>query len=470
MDAGLYPAVYLALVPLLLRTMGFEVFGLWILLNQVVTILQALNLNLGVTAIKTVSFYSAADDQDKVNDTINGLFHITVALLFIALIAGLVPGYFAVKNGWWGLNSATVTNVFLCVVISTIIGGLRYFDQVCQNIFKAKERFKLASILNMINRFGLLFITLGLALLKYSLLIILWGNLVYISCYILVQFILIQKVIPYYKPGKLKDKTEYKSLIRFSIWPWLQTLIIILTFQTDRFWVAMFAGLKEVSSYGLVSTMFNHINIIFTAMALWMMPRIAAMTSRGEDPSALYHKVRGVLFGIIIFSLLLFYLVAPFLFRFWIGADTYNHMKPYIGAFVAFEIVFTHTILPFFYLNAAGKEQVATYLTLLYCAATYICMIGGLYIFMNTVSLVQGMTLSLCFTMPVINAVVQKIMHGTWSLKKTVLEMLPTYAAIVIVYSQNIWVTVLSGLILIGFLWKYYLSNVFQKGLWKQII
>jgi O-antigen/teichoic acid export membrane protein len=293
---------------------------------------------------------------------------------------------------------------------------------------------------------------------------------VYISAYLILQFICIQQIMPFYRFGLLHNKTEYKNLLHFSIWPWLQTLIIIFTFQTDRFWVAMFAGLKEVSSYGLVSTMFNHIHIIFTAMALWMMPRIAAMTSRGEDPSNLYQKVRGVLFGIILGSLVVFYIVSPLLFQFWVGAVTYNYMKPYIGAFVGFEIVFAHTILPFFYLNSAGKERIATYLTFFYCMITYTCMLGGLYLFRDTVAMVQGMTVALCITMPVLNAIVQHIMHGTWSWKRALLEMLPMYAGILIIYASNWWMSSILAVIMCVLLWKFYLSNVFKGGLWKQFV
>jgi O-antigen/teichoic acid export membrane protein len=274
--------------------------------------------------------------------------------------------------------------------------------------------------------------------------------------------------MPFYKNIPVRDKNQYRSLLGFSIWPWMQSIIVVLTFQTDRFWVSSYAGLTEVSGYGLVSTMFNHIHIIFTAMAVWMLPRMAAMASRGDDPSRLYEKVRGGLLSIVIPSMLCLYFISGPLFRLWTGAETYSRIEAYLGCFIAFEIVFAHSIMPIFYLNASGMERRATGATLLYCGICYICMLGGLWIFHTPAAMVGGMTLAMCLSMPVINMMVQKCMQGRYSWEKALFEMLPVYTAVLMVYLQNSWATGILGVLLAFSLWKFYSSKIFNRNTWKQ--
>jgi len=475
LDAALYPAVYLATVPLMLHSLGYVMFGLWILLNSLITILQLFNFNsgianLGIATIRNISTAKANNDIALAKDTINTILYITTALLLFVVGIGVVLSYTTVKYGWWGLGDVQGINVSLCVLLTAIFAGLKYFDQVFQSIIKAYERFKMSSVLNMINRFGLLIINLTLALCGYSLVQMLFTNIIFICCYLIVQYICIKRIEPAYNIGRITDKTLYKQLVGISMLPWVQSIIIVCTFQTDRFWVSSYSGLKEVSGYGLASTMFNHVHMIFTAIAVWMLPRIAGMTSRGESPARLYDTVRNFLLGFIVISLLFFYFIAPPLIRFWIGADAFEQMYGYVKSFVAFEIVFAHTILPFFYLNAAGKERLATKLTLMYCSLCYLFMLGALWLFHSPMAMIAGMTLSLCITMPIVNMITHHAMHKQYSIIHAFLEMLPMYAAILLIYWGNsTWLYVGLVIVVLALLWKFYLSDLYNKRSWQRL-
>jgi O-antigen/teichoic acid export membrane protein len=467
LDAALYPVFYMATVPIMMRSLGVVLFGLWIILSSLITIFQLLNLNLSITAMRSVSAELSSDDESAVTEVINSLIYITSVLFIIAIICGIFLSETAVKYGWWGLKDLSGTNVVLCIFLASVLAGLKYFDQVFQSILKAKEAFKLASVLNIVNRFGLLLINLAMAVNGFSISDILLADIVFGLLFFTLQFISVKRTFIFYRLKKVRSKSQHKELLRFSIWPWLQSLFIILTFQTDRFWVSSFAGLKEVSLYGLISTMFNHIHIIFTAMAIWMLPRISAMLSKNEDPAELYLLVRKGLLSFIILSLLFFYLIAPIIFPIWIGAENYINSQQYIRAFVCFEIVFAHTILPVIYLNASGNQRLATLLTFIYCAVCYAFMMLGLWVFKSPVALVEGMAISMCITMPIVNFVSLKVMRSNYNVKQAIFEMMPMYAAILLLYTHNIYALICLLIIAAFFLWKFYLSALFNKYLWK---
>lgn len=474
LDAALYPVIYLATVPLLMRGMGMLTFGFWILLNSLITILQLFNFNsgianMGVTIIQRISAAVVNKDTQQVNDIINSTLHITLALLIFITGIGFFLSFAAVHYGWWDINKLQGLDVASCILLTALISGLKYFDQIFQSVIRAYEHFRLSSVLNMINRFGLLAITLFLAVSGYSLLWILWSNIIFIVAYLLTELLCIKKLIPGYRPGLSEDRKLYKRLLHFNMWPWLQSVIIVFTFQTDRFWVSSYLGLKVVSAYGLVSTMFNHVHMIFTAMILWVLPRIAIMTSKGKDAARLYYTVRAAALGIIIISLLLFYFAAPTLLRIWTGADTAAYLLEYVKYFIAFEIVFAHSIMPFFYLNAVGKNKLAAWLTLFYCSINYVCMLAGLFFFHSATAMITGMTVALCVTMPVVNAVIRKNIYGAYSWRTDILEMLPMYAAVLLLYTNdNIMLLTGFAAVVVILIWKFYLSNLFSEKIWQR--
>jgi O-antigen/teichoic acid export membrane protein len=474
LDASLYPAAYLATVPVMLRSLGATTFGLWIILSSLVTILQLFNFNsgianLGIATVRGVSYANANNDNQHAADTVNAVLHITAALFGVVTLVGLALSYLATHFGWWGLHEAPGIHVALCVLLAAVIAGLRYFDQVFQSIIKAYEHFKLASVLNMTGRFGLLLINLTLAGAKYSLTVLFVANIVFSLVYILAQYLFVKKIIPFYNVSKVKDNTQYKRVLSFSLLPWLQSLIIVFTFQSDRFWVSSYVGLKEVSGYGLSSTMFNHIHMIFTAMAVWMLPRVAGMVSRGEDPSQKYELVRYLLLSFIVISLLGFNIVAPTLIHAWTGEEMYSQMSVYVKHFIAFELVFAHSIMPLLFLNAAGRERLATKITISYCALCYIFMLVSLWQMRTPAALIMGMTASLCITMPVVNIWVARAIGRKASWRSTVLEMLPVYLSVISVYQQSGSPAYFGFSALAVFLtWQIYLSNIVKKRIWRQ--
>lgn len=469
LDASLYPVIYMALAPVLMKSMGASAFGLWVVLNSIMTTLQLLNFNMSITATKNVAAELSVNNSRGASDVINGILQITAGLFLLAVLIGAVLAIGAKEYNWWHLSQMGIRGIFSSILLAASVAGLRYFDQILQSILKAAEQFRLAALLNILNRILLLGILLYMAVSGKSIVSMLLANVIFSLVYLTIQFFYIKKVMPFFKVGWAQDKAVYRNLLHFSIWPWLQSLFVVITFQTDRFWVSSVAGLSEVSGYGLTATMFNHIHVIFIAMVAWLLPRISSMTTKGEDPSSLYDVVRGGLFGFIVISLLGFYFISPVLFRFWAGDEIYSQMAPYIKAFIAFELVFAHTIMPFFYLNASGEEKTATRVTALYCFTCYTFMICGLLVCKTPVAMIHGMTLAMCLTMPAINVAVQKKMLGKPVTETAILEMTPMYLGIGLIYNSNVWIGIGLAVLLLVLLWKFYLSNVYQnRNLWKQ--
>lgn len=470
LDASLYPAIYLATMPALVSGLGAVAFGLWMLVNSIVVTLQLFNLNIGVTTIRYVSQSMASAKDEDTNVLINAIFQVITFLLFVVLVVGVLMAWLIPQFHALQLSDAPVQNISLLLFLSAAFAGLKFFDLVCNSLLKAAEHFRAAAILNTTNRSALLLINVTMARAGASVQDLLLANLVFAVVFILLQLYVLSRKFPFFSLLFHRQVHWYQPLIRFSFFPWLQFLLVILAFQTDRLWVAHYAGLKELSSYSLVATIFNHVHMIFIAIAGWMLPRLSAMTARGEDPMPLYQNVRAMLLLLSTGALLCFFALYPYLLPMWIGAGVFSGIAPYVRAFIGFELVFIHTIMPFFYLNATGKERLATATTALYAVPAYLLMVGAIYWYHSPLVMVRAMTGGIAVAAPILNFIVDRRSGKRTQLLMAYFELLPFYLAITMLYVPGIWPKVLLLVIIAGLLLQNYLPDIRKTKTWRQQI
>lgn len=433
-DTAVYPMIYMAVVPLLMENLGSDGFGLWILINSLMVILQLFNLNIGITTIKELAGIS----NSKAKQRLNALLTIVLIMLILVGIVGILIGFLAEKFNFFGLSDAPVRSVFECFALAGLISGLKFLDQLFHGTLKAKELIKESAFLNIFNKVGLLAIIVFLAIKGFDITALLYGNVVFSLINLLIMLLVISRFYKGYFPALSKDRLMIKGLFKFSMWPWLQSLFVVIAFQTDRFWVSSYAGLDEVANYGLIATIFNHIHLIFSAMFIWVLPRVSAMANNALDPFPFYQRIRSIFSLFVLLSLLAFYFLSPYLFPLWIGDEHYQNMKAYLQLFVVFELLFSHTIMPYFYMNATGREKQITYLTGFYCFLSYAMMLIALITTHSIIWMIGGMAVSMFISMPVLNYYVR---NGNSDKNKIheLRELIPAFSAVGLVLLPMPW-------------------------------
>ncbi len=455
-DTAVYPVIYMAVVPLLMKNLGNDGFGLWILINSLMVIFQLFNLNIGITAMKEL----AGQDNATAIKRLNALLSIVLLMFLIVSLVGALCGVFSEQFEYSGFSNAPVRSVFECLALAGFIAGLRFIDQLFHGALKAKELIRVSALLKIINKVGLLAILVYLAVEGFDITSLLYGNVVFSLLNLIIMYVVIANYYPNYIPGLSSDKELMKGLFRFSLWPWLQSLFVVIAFQTDRFWVSSYAGLDEVANYGLIATIFNHIHLIFSTMFIWVLPRVSAMKTRSIDPFPFYQKIREAFSTFVLLSLLGFYFLSPFIIPLWIGSEHYLDMKDYLKLFIVFELLFAHTIMPFFYMNATGKERQITYLTALFCFLSYSFMLAVLISTQNISWMIGGMALSMVISMPILNYYGLENATRRSRYIEAIKDMLPSYCAVGLIMLPMPW----SLILLIPILyWVTRSMNVFYQ-------
>lgn len=398
MDVALYPVAYMLTLPYFMHELGLELFGIWMLVNGFLISGQLFNFGIGTATLRNVSRFLGMNEQAEVSRTINSNLVATLLIGLVCLIGGLGIIAGIQTWDWFSLRAEYRESVMYCLLLAAPILTLKFMEQVLQNALKAHEKYVRSSALSMVSRFGVLGINcLLISLHVRSIEWLLVVNMVVLAGMNLLLFIAMKRTNPTIHFGLHFSWKRLLEEIQYGKWTWMQSLMVILTYQSDRFLVMIFFGPATLAYYAIVSTMFNHIHMCYIALAPWLFPTLAKMKERGEASLRQYVKIRSYILVLSVMSLWMFYLTNAYILKYWIGVDNYAEISELITLFILFELLFVFTIVPYIYCNSSGYEKLYTKITAMFTALNLAGMLAGCYLSGNVQGMVWGLV---CTTLP----------------------------------------------------------------------
>jgi O-antigen/teichoic acid export membrane protein len=394
MDTLLYPILFFASSPWFIDKLGEKEFGIWILVNSIIITMQLFNLGLGTAIFKNVAVHAGLSDNEKVIKTINTNFSLSFILHLVCILAGGIIAISIKKFSLFNIESSYTQLASLGALFGGFIVGLKFYEQLIGYTFKALERFDLAAWINSGIRLTTLFINIILVYLGYGLISLFICTITVSMIGIVTGLLLIRRKVPDYFLSFHFNKESITKELNFAVWPWLQSLAIVITFQCDRFFVLTYIGLSTLTYYGLVATMFNHIHMGFSALVPWLAPKTTRLKTQGIDSKELYMTSRNLCLVIALSALLVFSLVSAPLLKMLISLDKYNHTIKYFKLFTLFELFFVYTIVPNNYLNAGGYEKLNFGIVLFYCVIIITGMLVGYKIYNTAAGILTGLVIA----------------------------------------------------------------------------
>jgi len=401
--------------------------------------MQLFNLGLGAATFKNVAAHAGVKNYDNVIKTINTNFSLSFILHVLCILVGTAIG---VGIKYFSLFSIETSYTHLAAtgaLFGGFIVGLKFYEQLVTYTFKAFERFDIAAWINSGIRLTALFINIVLVYLGYGLMSLFISTVAVSLIGILVGILLIKKQVPdYFLSFHFSKASIYKEL-NFAIWTWLQSLVIIITFQCDRFFVLTYIGLSTLTDYGLVATMFNHIHMGFSAIVPWLAPKVTRLKVQGVDSRELYITSRNLCLVISLSALLVFSMVSAPLLKMLISIDMYEHTVEYIKLFTLFEVFFVYTIVPGSYLNAGGHEKLNFYIVLFYCTVIITGMLTGYSIYKTAEGILHGLIAATAVSVFVQNLIISKKTFEEKGWLASFILFLPALVIGICIISEGTW-------------------------------
>ncbi|MDD3765801.1 MAG: oligosaccharide flippase family protein [Eubacteriales bacterium] len=321
---GIGYIISIVYTPIMLRLLGQSEYGLYNLVNSVVSYLGLLSFGFGSAYIRYYSIYKAKDDQKNIQK-LNGMFLIVyLGLGLVAVLAGLglvfnIDVILGKKISAQELSTAKVLMAFMVFNIAISFPGSIFHSYITAN-----EQYVFQNLLQIIRTVLSPFIMLPVLLMGYKSigmvtvstilhLIIHMGNIAFCIRKLNIRF-----------SFKKFDFSLMKEIAVFSSYIFLNMIVDQINWNSDKFIIGRFKGTTAVATYGLAAQLNTYYITLSTNISNVFIPRINRMVSVSNNSSELTElftrigRLQFILLSLICSGFVFF--GKPFI-EFWAGAD-----------------------------------------------------------------------------------------------------------------------------------------------------
>lgn len=438
LEVALAPLLFFISIPLFLNFLGEERFGVWMLLNAIILIMQAFNLGLNISTYKHLSGAIKKEDWTFASNSLNT--NVSLTLLLSLLVGGVTYciGLGIEHKGWFiGIDTDKIA-VLNVLVLCPLVVLVKFIEQIFYNVFRAFEEFKYVTWISLSVK--VLTVACNLLLAYYT------QSVFYIfSCIAFVgtlgvftSYILLKRKIPGYTFSFLLDPDFIKNEVKFALYMWLQSIAVIAVYQGDRLLVSQGFGVITLSYYSIVATLFNHIHMGLTALTPWLFPQIVKAEQLGKVyVENLYVNVRNIGIMASVVLVLCFSLVSEPLMFIWLGEETYLQIEVYIKWFTIFQFFFIFSIAPYFFMNASGQEKLNLKLVFMFTGINALGMLSGYLWYFTVEAVLIGLSISTAVGMFAMHAVIESTLETKSYVKHLSLMFLPSVFGVCSVLSHT---------------------------------
>lgn len=319
--------VQLIYIPFLIKMLGQSEYGLYSLINSVIGYLTILDLGFGNAIVVYTAKYREQGKYEE-EKKLHGMFFIVFCI--IGAIVGLlgVILYFNVNNLFGNtMSDAELHKAKIMMLILTFNLVISFVFSIFSSILNAYEKFvyqKVISILNIILRpiimIPLLF--MGFKSITMVIVITILNMIVLLSNY-------------FYCKKKLNvrvkyrgfDKVIFKTILGYSVWIFLSTIVDKVNWSVDQFVLGSFVGTTAVSVYavaGQINTLFINLS---TAISGVLLPKVSTMIAREAtkyEITSEFIKVGRIQYYIIFLMASALILFGKEFFIAWVGNEYVN--------------------------------------------------------------------------------------------------------------------------------------------------
>jgi O-antigen/teichoic acid export membrane protein len=268
--------VALISVPLLIRLIGIEDYGVWTLASSVIGVAT---LAEGGISISTTFFLSkdiSDNDSTGISETLTATF---VAMFSLATFAGLVLYFF---SDYFILLFSKLKHEQAEQVLSVLrLGSLYLWAKLIQQhsigIMQAHEKYGLINILgtlqSCIGNLGLIII----AAIGGNIVEMMKWQVIQVFSALVIYILISIKVVKYAKPCFRWNKIKNIEILKYSSVAWIGTLGSSLFTQGDRLVVASILDIKNLGIYAAITTIASQINILSALPVSPLVPRLAKL-------------------------------------------------------------------------------------------------------------------------------------------------------------------------------------------------
>ncbi|MES2725876.1 MAG: oligosaccharide flippase family protein [Bacteroidota bacterium] len=469
-DVILYPLFMIVATPFFINHLGAEQYGLWMLINVVVQVMNALNFGLGDSTIKEVSKHHATNIYEQLNKSFNRNLSLGIVLLFCCLLLGFVTSKIIAYNGWFNIQQVDMPKAMLTLVLFSCSAGLKFIEQVFLSVFKGLQRFDIAARLSMLSRLSVLGSAVVVVYGGFDILMIVKVTLLLNIINLIVQATVVLKYTPISSLIPHFAITDYHEVLQNNGWYWLQSVIALFGFLSDRIIIGQLSDLKTVGYYSIAALVGSQIHNVLLTFGSFIFPKVSANNALKKGSSQIYFVSRFLIAGLgwsVIVFLLLF---GDVIFKWWLGEAVFKASYHYIKLYLAFVAVIILIIVPYYFINGSRFVKINSLFEMV-LRVTHVLAMYFSYRYYGMDGLLWSLIIVTIINIPFQYFLFNKLILKEFNIRESFYPLLPALAIVFLVLSTSVWLNMvlLAGIVML-FKWIYYnkvkyiIKNFMPKG------
>lgn len=315
-------AVGLLATPLLVRRLGVELYGLYILLQTVSSYLLLLTFGAGAATVKYVAALKASHDGRGLREAVRWafIFHgptvLTGVVVLIVTARGVLQRVFHVP--------ASLLDLGAQVIALGAIGAFFFsITQAAICVLQGLQRFAEQSVISFLQGAPLtvgaaLLVGFGHGLRSVAVWYAAWNAAIAVFALIWTAWLL-RPAAPNSGPGHITGKD-------FGVWglsQWVGQLASIVLNQFDRIFAARYTTLAGLTLYSVPAGLLQRLQIVPGTAAMVLTPMLSELRGEEHRPAvrSLYLRGTRLLFGLMLPIWTLMFCLMPQFLSLWLGGE-----------------------------------------------------------------------------------------------------------------------------------------------------
>lgn len=287
--------VNIVIIPVIIKLLGLDDFGLYVLFLNMSEILITLGAGFTTGLIHRLSHHHSLNDSERFNEQLGVAqsFYGMIALLIIAIAWGINP-YIPQLFHLTAKHTAIASSAFILVIADAVINFWGYYPQ---GVLKAHSLYKNTNITETVQTLVSALLTLGLLMMGYGLIAILVSRMIISALTVLSLYLQAKSIMPEFSRARPKLSVHgIKDLFSISVYSLIQRISGIVAHRIDGFVIAAFLSMTEVGVYSLILRIFSYVSGFATKLMEGMFPIFTRMAAQDTKEKSRFFFLRSSTF------------------------------------------------------------------------------------------------------------------------------------------------------------------------------
>lgn len=318
--------LWVVTTPIFLRSLGSELFGIWMIGNAFVASSVIFGLGIRDATIRLVAARMAQDDRSAVVRLLRTaiMLHVVLGVLVAAAMYVLSPFLASDLFTISAPNQDAGTNAFR---LTGLVILLLFVDQIGEAGLHGFERFDLTARINMLARSSGMLVSIGLVVSGYGL------NAVFLTLIgtycvqaALKAQLLSRRFLPELKWKPLLNLQEVRVLWNTGLPLWYQLVATAIGGQSDRFIIASLLDTSSAGVYSVCMQVGQQVQTLLLRAMAFILPVASALYEKGNLSELRRHYRYGLQLSAVVIAgaSLPLLTLAPEVLQLWISESFAN--------------------------------------------------------------------------------------------------------------------------------------------------